>query len=204
MSEGIPLLCPERINEIRKEMKNEYKMKNKIKNNIYQWKSEIKNTQHNQVPHSEMNIHRKCKKHGKKNNSEIQYSLCHCYSHIVSDSLSRIISILSQCLSLNILDDFIHSSMTYPLHFAEASQHILFVHNKPHDAKVSVKMISEKRKYFPNKFISYILWGEIFVKSDCVRNRHTFSFSPHNSIISTPFNHNSLNSVRDHKTYSLK
>jgi hypothetical protein len=102
MSEGIPILCPERINEIRKEMRNEYKIKNQIKNNNYQWKSEIKNTPHNQVPHSKMNIHRKCKKHGKKNNSEIQYSLCHSYSHIVSDSLSRIISILSQCLSLSI------------------------------------------------------------------------------------------------------
>jgi hypothetical protein len=66
MSEGIPILCPERIHEIRKEVRNGYKMKNQIKNNNYQWKSEIKNTQHNQVPHSKMNIHRKCRKHWKK------------------------------------------------------------------------------------------------------------------------------------------
>ncbi len=47
-----------------------------------------------------------------------------------------------------------------------------------------------KKQIFPNIYISYILWGEIFVKPVWVRNWHTFSFSPPflhiTSITSTP------------------
>ncbi len=46
---------------------------------------------------------------------------------------------------LDILDDFIHFSMTYLLHIAEAFQHILCTHNEQQNAKVSVK------KWFQNK-----------------------------------------------------
>ncbi len=81
-------------------------------------------------------------------------------------------------LPLNILDDFIHFSMIYLLHIAEAFQHMLCTQNKHQDAKVSVQIMSEKKQIFPNIYISYILWGEIFVPSIWVRNWHTFSFSP--------------------------
>ncbi len=68
-------------------------------------------------------------------------------SHILSGSWS-----LSYSLSLNTPQNFIHSSMIYLPHIAEAFQHILWTQNKLHDAKVSVNMISEKTKYIPKSF----------------------------------------------------
>jgi hypothetical protein len=119
-------------------------------------------------------------------------------SHIVSDSLS--LNQISLNLPLNILDDFIHSSMTYLLHIAKAFQHILCTHNIQHNAKVSVKMMSEKSKYFPT--YTFHTSCEVRYLQHLLGEKLTHfllfsSFSPHpshHSIISAPINHNSLNS----------
>jgi hypothetical protein len=103
-------------------------------------------------------------------------------------------------LPLNILDDFIHFLMIYPLHTAEAFQHILCTHEEQQDAKVSVKIMSGKTKYLPTytlhtscevRYLPHLLGEKL------THFLFFSSFSPnpsHHSIISAPINHNFLNS----------
>ncbi len=148
------------------------------------------------------------KKNMQKNDHQKIFKIKHSLRH----SFFELILLLTHCqwlnvfcqislnLPLNILADFIHFSMIYPLHTAEAFQCIPCTPNKQKDAKVSVKMMSEKSKYFPtNTFHTSCevrdlphLLGE--------KSTHFLPFSSlsphpsHPSIISAPINHNSLNS----------
>ncbi len=107
---------------------------------------------------------------------------------------------ISLNIPLNILDGFIHFSMIYLLHIAEAFQHILCTHNEQQDAKVSVKIMSEKSKYFTTytfqtfcevRYLPHLL-GEKLTHFLLFSSSSSHSF--HHSIISAPINHNSLNS----------
>ena len=87
------------------------------------------------------------------------------------DSQNEIFTLKLLC---NKFEDFIHFSMTYLLHTSEAFQHFLFYHWEQHDAKVSVKMISESHV---SNISSYILWDEIFATIHCSEKFiHTISF----------------------------
>jgi hypothetical protein len=106
------------------------------------------------------------------------------YLNIVSDSLSQIKS-----LPLDILDDFIHLSMTYLLHIAEEFQHILCAHNEQPKVKVSVQIISEKNKYFPT--YTFHTSCEVRYLSNLLGEKWTHflpisTFSPHMRTTATP------------------
>ncbi len=194
------------------------KKKDEEKNN-HQPKCKIHNTKstwfYDGDPYQIKKTCKKCPQKKIKKNQTISLSFfpwTRSLTHIVSDSLSHIKSLN---LSLNILDDFIHFLMIYLLHIAEAFQHILCTHNKQRDAKVSVKIMSEKKQIFPNIYISYILWGEIFPtyvgwEIDTLSPFLLFSstslprlhhFAPNQPHLPQLFQ---LHIENDHKTYSLK
>jgi hypothetical protein len=143
--------CPWKTNEMREEVK-----KKKGKKKQQPMETKMQNTKHKRIPYSMMEIHIKSKKYVKKCPPiflKNKHSLCHSFFKLIL-LLTRcqwltVSSPISLNLPLNILDEIIHFSMTYLLHVAKASQHIQCTHNEQHDAKVSVKMISEKSKYFP-------------------------------------------------------
>ncbi len=197
------ILCPWKANERRGEMKKKKWKKKTITNGKQKWK--IHNTEEYHILWwSITSDQKKCQKVHPHKISKIKHSLCH--------SFLELILLLTHCkwltvscqispnLPLGILDDLIHSSMTYLLHTAEAFQHILCTQNKQHDAKGSVKMMSEKTKYFPTstfhtscevRYLPHLL-GEKLTKFLLFS-----SFSPHPShpsIVSAPINHKSLDS----------
>ncbi len=122
------------------------------------------NVEHNEVPFAKMVHDTKCKKNMQKKrkfrNPTISVKFFPPLIFLLTNCQWLIASFqnLSQA-PLNLLDVFIHSSMTYPLHIEEVFQHILFVPNKQHNPKESVKMISGKTNIFPaNHFIHSVRW----------------------------------------------
>ncbi len=164
-------------------------------------------------------IKKTCQKKCPQKYLKIKYSLCHYFLELIlflthCQWLSASYNI-SLNLPLNILDDFIHFSMTHLLHTAEAFQQIHWTHFEQQDAKVSVKMMSEKTKYFPTN--SFHTSCEVRYLSHLLGEKSTHfllfsSFPPHPS---TSLHHFcsyqpqlpqlfQLHSENDHKTYPLK
>jgi hypothetical protein len=148
------------------------------------------------------------------NKEKIQKSNTHFPNHFLIPILSLthyLISNLFQSLSisLNILRNFIHSSMTYLLHGAEAFQHILCIRNKQNNAKVSVKMILEKWNIFPqNHFIHSVRWEICHIHlGEKFTHFLIFSFLLHITPIPPSFlllSTSSSSIIQCHKSYSLK
>ncbi len=203
------ILCPWKTNE-RREMKK--KMKKKTITNGNQ-KCKIHNTKEDIIllwrfTSNQKNMFQTIPP---KKNLKIKHSLCrsfiefillltHCQWFTVSYQFSLNLSLNIPDDFLHIFDDFIHFSMTYPLQIAEVFQHMLYTNNEQHNAKVSVKIMSEKPNIFPTysfptscemRFLPHLL-GE--------KSTHFLLFpslSPHPShpsIVSAPINSNSLNS----------
>ncbi len=123
--EGIFILCPESC--MRKDEWKQNEIKSTIEYWILQWIL-AQNTPKESISKI-------------KGNSEIHHSLCPFpATHFLIPMFSVTHCLISISLSI-FFDGFIHSSMTYPLHVAEAFQHILCAPKKQQDAKVSVKTI---------------------------------------------------------------
>ncbi len=160
--------CPWKTNGMREEMK---KKKRKIKT-INQWKSEMENTQHKRVHHPIMENNVKSKKHVKKMPPQflkIKHFLCH--------SFFEFILLLTHCRWLTV---------SFPILSQPPSQYSWWFHtffndlSAPYCRSFSTHFMYpfwaaqckgvcqnnvRKKQIFPNKFISNILWGEIFVTS---------------------------------------